>query len=315
MDDFSVFSKKFWKLTQVLLDTTVEAFRFKNPFINAFICSISMVPNLRVSLLGQGFEERIAQHKSVKPAGEWLLSRYSRECLITGVECIPETGPLLVVCNHSGMGDALAVYASLPRTDVYTVVLRQGILKGLPQFEEFCIVIDQEKPALALKKMVSCLREGNTILMFPRGKIEDDPGLDVISAQETIAEWSESIALLARRVPNLAVLPMAVGGVISRQALNNPIVRFYKQQTNRNFLAATLQLMFPIYRDPIASVAYGSPLRGDQITMANVRTEMRRVLRHVYDQQQDLVAAGRLSRIPQHSDVFERINDVNSFSP
>ncbi|MEM8532657.1 MAG: 1-acyl-sn-glycerol-3-phosphate acyltransferase [Chloroflexota bacterium] len=314
MGNFSVFSKKFWKLTQVLLDTTVEAFRFKNLFINAFIRSTSIVPNLRVSLLGRGFEERIAQHKSVKPAGEWLLSKYSQECLIEGAERIPETGPLLVVCNHSGMGDALGVYASLPRTDVYTVVLRQGILKGLPQFEEFCVVIDQEKPALALKQMVGCLREGNTILMFPRGKIEDDPGLDAVSAQATVAEWSESIALLARRVPNLVVLTVAVGGVISRQALNNPIVHFYGQQEHRSFLAATLQLMFPVYRDPIASVVYGSPLRGEEVTMANVRTEMRRILRHVYDQQQDLVAAGRLSRIPQHSEVFERINDANSLS-
>lgn len=314
MGDFSIFSKKFWKLTQVLLYTTVEAFRFKNPFINAFICSISIMPNLRVAYLGHGFESRIIQHRSVKPAGEWLLSVYSRECLITGTESIPEAGPLLVVCNHSGMGDALAVYASLPRTDMYTLVLRQGILKGLPDFEQFCIVIDQKKPALALKQMVGSLREGNTILMFPRGKIEDDPGLDVVSAQATVTEWSESITLLARRVPGLVVLPVAVGGVISRRALRNPIVHFYKQQEHRNFLAATLQMLFPIYRDPIASVVYGSPLCGEQITMANVHTEMRRVLRQVYDQQQDLIAAGRLSDIPHHSETFEGINDTKSLS-
>ena len=46
---------------------------------------------------------------------QWLLSQLVTGVTVRGAEAIPLTGPLIVVSNHPGAYDSVAILASLPR--------------------------------------------------------------------------------------------------------------------------------------------------------------------------------------------------------
>ena len=140
-------------------------------------------------------------------------------------------------------------------------------------------MVDAARPQAAIRNGLRHLRGGGSLLLYPRGEIEPDPALYLDSALESLHEWSRSLTIFARHVPNLAVVPVAVGGVISRRALRHPLVRRYRDHDRRHFLAATFQMMFPIYRDARVSVVFGDALYGERATLQTVRAQMAGLLR------------------------------------
>jgi hypothetical protein len=84
--------------------------------------------------------------------------------------------------------------------------------------------------------------------------------------------------MLARLVPDLTILPVAVSGVISRQALRHPLTRLYRTTKQREWVAATLQVMLPRYRDTRVVVRFGQPIHA-----------LRQPLPAVIDQMRDLI--------------------------
>lgn len=292
------FSPEFRALYAALADTVVDAFKFQQPLLNGLVRVLFAVPTLQIVRLGETYEQTLAADGHNQNAARWLLSVYASAVHQHNADLAPATGPLLVVCNHAGMGDAALVFATLPRTDVYTVVLKRGILNGLRQFNNYIIIVDENNRSAALRAMIRRLRAGQTVLLFPRGQIEEDPGLDLPGALASLPDWSASIELVARQVPDLTVQPVAVGGLISRKALSTPICRAYRTPANRNFLAATFQLMFKSFNDPHVSIAYAPPLRGDAITLPNVQAAMTELLTAIAAEQAALVEQGQLRRLP-----------------
>ena len=192
------------------------------------------------------------------------------------------SGPLLFVANHAGLGDAHAVLASSPRRDTRVLANDFALLPALPNFGRHVIVVDAERPLSALRAGLRHLRGGGSLLLYPRGEIEADPALDLEAALASLAKWSASIELFARHVPGLAVVPVATGGVLSRRALRNRLVRRYRDRDQRHFLAATFQMLFASYRDPVISVAYGRALRGERATREHVLQAMAELLKRVH---------------------------------
>ena len=103
------------------------------------------------------------------------------------------------------------------------------------------------------------LRAGGALLHFPAGEIEPDPAY-YASAVQSLAGWSASIALFARQVPELTILPVAVSGVISLRALRSPLAQLYREGRRRSWVAATLQVMFTRWRDCEVTLRFGAPL-------------------------------------------------------
>ena len=164
-----------------------------------------------------------------------------------------------------------------------------GILPGLGEMRRHVIVVDEGAPYSAMRASLRHLRQGKSLLIYPRGQIEDDPALFLEPALASLAAWSRSIEFFARHVPDLAVAPCAVGGLISRRALRNPVVRQYRDKDKRHFLAATFQMMFPFYRDPVISLHFGRPLRADSATQEAVLRSMAGLLRAVNAEQRSLI--------------------------
>ena len=201
---------------------------------------------------------------------------------------MPLTGPVLFVGNHAGLGDAHALMSASPRRDTHFLANDFGILPGLRAMRRHVIVVDQSQPVASFRACLRHLRAGKSLLLYPRGEIEADPGLHLEAALETLSQWSRSIEHLARHVPDMAIVPFAVGGVLSRRALRNPIVRQYRESGKRHFLAATFQMMFPLYRDPVISLRFGSALSGEGARRDMVLAQMNALLRHVNAEQQEL---------------------------
>lgn len=263
----------------------VDAFCCDHPALRALLHWLCLPFVLELTRLALKMEGMIARDGDLKGACEWLLSIGAASVHVQGAENIPLSGPLLFTANHAGLGDAHALLMSSPRRDTRVLAHDFGILPALPQFRRHVIVVDAERPQPALRASLRHLRGGGSLLLYPRGEIEADPALDLERALAALAQWSDSIRLFARHVPELAVVPVATGGVLSRRALRNWLVRRYRDRDKRHFLAATFQMMFACYRDPVVSLCFGRALRGERATRDHALQEMAELLKRVHTEQ------------------------------
>jgi hypothetical protein len=114
----------------------------------------------------------------------------------------------------------------------------------------------------AVRSVTRHLRRGGTVLTFPGGKIEPDPAV-LPGAAEALERWSESLDLFARLVPGLTVVPAIVSGVLSLTALQNPLIFVRRRPRDREWLAASIQMMTPALRRVTTRVAFGRAVRAE----------------------------------------------------
>ena len=100
-------------------------------------------------------------------------------------------------------------------------------------------------------------------LPSPQGTIEPDPSVRVV---DPLAGWSDSSELLVRLVPETIVLPIAVSGVISRTAHQHRIAKRFADPKEREWAAATLQVLCRHLRDTQTRVVIGEPISSGQFS-------------------------------------------------
>jgi 1-acyl-sn-glycerol-3-phosphate acyltransferase len=193
----------------------------------------------------------------------WIVHTFARRLEIYGAELVPRRGPLLVLSNHPGMSDAMALFTALCRADLKVIVAERKLLRLLPNISSHLVFIpegeDESRGRMSgMRAIAAHLRRGGAALIYPAGRIEPDP-LVMPDAIDALANWSESVTLFARLAPETIVLPVAVGGTISAAALRNPIPRLYRKRRDREWAAATLQVLIPAYRPPVVRVVFAEP--------------------------------------------------------
>ena len=99
-------------------------------------------------------------------------------------------------------------------------------------------------------------------------------------AAEALERWSGSVDLFARLVPNLTVVPVVVSGVLSRAALRNPLIRIRRRRSDREWLAATFQMLLPALRNVTTRVEFGVAIRAGDVDRVSpaVLAETRRLI-------------------------------------
>ena len=280
--------RHFLRLYRAMSASVVDAFCFRNPIIKATLHILCAPFALELTRLGFKMESMIARDDHLKGASEWLVDIGAKGIHVHGAEHVPLTGPVLFVGNHAGLGDAHALLMASPRRDTRILANDFGILPGLRAMRRHLILVDPGQPVASFRAALRQLQAGKSLLLFPRGEIEADPGLDLEAALATLPQWSRSIELLARQVPDLAIVPFAVGGLLSRRALRNPVVRRYRERDRRHFLAATFQMMFPLYRDPVISLRFGQAMAGKAAKRERILAQAAALLRRVHAEQQEL---------------------------
>ena len=187
---------------------------------------------------------------------DWILAHASGGVVATGAEHVPTSGPTLVVANHPGLADAVALLAAMARDDAWIVTADYPFLRALERAKRRFLFVDDR--CTALRHIVRRLRGGDAVVLFPAGRLEPDPAHAPVEAQASLATWSRSVDLIARLVPGICLVPAVVSGAVSRRAFAHPLARRRLPTNERQRMASLLQLALRSFQGDPIEVRFGS---------------------------------------------------------
>lgn len=270
-------------LTELCVEDLILAFgldRLGPGPIRTVLKSLSSIPARRLAGEISTYDDLVGR-AGLSAGGSWMLERLARETVVEGAGGMPREGPLLVASNHPGLADAVALFAAIPREDLRVIAAERPFLSALPNTSLALIPVPpgSRSRSPAIREAARHLKAGGAVLTFPGGEIEPDPAV-LPGAVEALGAWSGSADLFARLVPNLAVVPAVVSGVISRLALRNPLTRIRRRPRDRELLAAAFQVLVPALRNVTTRVEFGIPIRPADRDPVSVRVieEARRIM-------------------------------------
>jgi hypothetical protein len=255
-------------LTRVCSDQLLEAFGLSGEIRPLEL--LARFPAERLARQIATYDEVVGE-SGLAAGGAWALERMARGVKVEGSENVPAEGPILLTANHPGLADSLALFATIRRGDLRVVAAERPFLDALTNTSRYLITVSEGSSGRlgAVRTAARHLKRGGALLTFPGGEIEPDPAV-LPGAQEALGRWSESLDLFARLVPGLTVVPAVVSGVLSPTALRNPLIFVRRQPRDREWLAATLQMLTPALRDVTTRVAFGEPVCAEEVTDGTV---------------------------------------------
>jgi hypothetical protein len=227
--------------------------------------SLARIPARRFSRQLLRFDELAGQH-GLAAAGRYILDEFTGSTHIEGQQHVPPCGPILAVANHPGMVDSMAVCVALEaRPDLKIIAAEREMLQLIPNVRSRLLFVNPRTGGRSglLRDATKHLRQGGALLTFPAGSIEPDPSVRVV---DPLAGWSDSSELFVRLVPETLVLPIVVSGVISRTAQQHRIAKCFADPKEREWAAATLQVLFRHLRDTQTRVVIGEPISSERFT-------------------------------------------------
>jgi 1-acyl-sn-glycerol-3-phosphate acyltransferase len=220
-------------------------------------------------------------------AAHQLCARYGGRVIAEGLELVPKSGPLLLVSNHPGMFDTLAIFATLDRPDLRVVARPQPLLGLLAALAPHLLLLPDEGAGRTggLRQVLQALRADQALLLYPAGHLEPEPmlighhGLNDPASLEPLVSWSNGIGtmvkLAVRQSIPLQVVPVSLSGVLSVQTWRwfGPLLKLRKSLRGREDLTAVLQVAFPGLGPTTIRARYGAPLDAATLTAGDADVE------------------------------------------
>jgi hypothetical protein len=206
--------------------------------------------------------DHYVEHFGLREGMRRVLPYFVCDLKVSGVGHVPEEGPLLVVSNHPGTYDSIAIAASLPRTDLNIIASGFPILRRLPYASRHLIFVSSDLKArmMAVRSAIRHLQDGGAVLLFPSGRVDPDPAC-LPGAPEAMSAWSPSIELFLKKVPHVKVLPTIVSGVLSPKFLTSPFIRLWRgvrdPQTAAEVVQVIIQMLFPQKVRLVPRISFG----------------------------------------------------------
>jgi hypothetical protein len=223
------------------------------------------------------FDDRVGA-AGLAAGSEWLVRRMTSGLEVAHRANVPATGPLLVLANHPGMTDTVALFASLrARPDLRVIAQDRPFLRALTHVAANVIFVadDGASRTRVVRAGVKHLERGGALLTFPAGAIEPDPAVaGARAAIDALQAWSNSFALFARAVPETRIVTAVVSQVISADARRHPLARRRRAIADQEKLAATLQIVWPPYQAMPARVAFSTPQALQGQSLADLRRDI-----------------------------------------
>ena len=166
-----------------------------------FLELLSRIPAQRVAREIANYDQIVGE-SGLSAGGAWALERMVGRVEIEGRERVPTEGSLLLVSNHPGLADAVALFSAIPRPDLRVVAAQWPLLDALPNTSRYLITVAKgsSNRFAVLKSAARHLKHGGALLNFPAGRMEPDPAV-LPGAVEALERWSTSVDLFARLAP------------------------------------------------------------------------------------------------------------------
>src|SRR5919199_1174688 len=251
-------------LTRVCVDDLLSAFGLAGlRYGRRPLELLSRIPARRLARQVATYDGIVGE-SGLGAGGAWILEQMVRSAEVEGRENVPQEGPLLLVANHPGLTDTVALFAAIPRRDLRVVAAERPFLDALPNTSRYLLTMSEVSSGHfgLVRTATRHLRRGGAVLTFPAGEIEPDPAA-LPGAVEALKHWTASADFFVRLVPGLAVVPAVVSGVLPPAALRTPLIFLRRRPKDRQWLAATLQAMAPALHDVTVRVAFGRPIYAD----------------------------------------------------
>jgi 1-acyl-sn-glycerol-3-phosphate acyltransferase len=197
--------------------------------------------------------------QALPDAARWALAHFSVSVEVAGLDRVPRSGPILLVANHPGLTDAMALIAALDRSDLRIVAADYPFLHAMRGLGSRLIFLGSGASQLGWIRAVSRdLRQGAVVLLFPAGRLEPDPA--VLGPRSALLPWSASVDIIRRHAPEAQVVPAAVAGVLSERAFAHPLTRVRRSPLDRQRVATLIQMIDLQCRRVTARIAFGEPI-------------------------------------------------------
>ena len=124
--------------------------------------------------------DRITQEKGFPAGNAWALTNFCDDLQVQHVERIPRHGPLLVVSNHPGTYDSLAIFSLLEGHHIRCVASVIPYLDLLPNVREHFLFTpkdDLRERMLVFRRAIQHLQGGGTLVFFGSGHRDPDPAV------------------------------------------------------------------------------------------------------------------------------------------
>jgi len=196
-----------------------------------------------------------------------ILADLSLKVTVRGAENIPKDGPLLVVSNHPGAYDSVVIMSCIPRKDLKVILSDVALTRAFSAARQYFIFapLDSAGRATALRASLDHLQSGGALLIFAHDEVEPDPEMDS-GAAESIRDWSRSIEIMLRRVPETWLQVAMASGILMSRFLHSPLVKIRKTAPKRQklaeFIQVSQQMVFPRSVQPQMHLSFGTPVKG-----------------------------------------------------
>ena len=141
----------------------------------------------------------------------------------------------------------------------------------------------------ALRESIRHLRAGGALLVFASAQVDPDPAF-LPGAHEALKQWSPSLSLFLRLLPETTIFVAIVSGVLAQPCYRHPLTLLRREQHLKQFLAEFVQVgqqvLFRRRFGLCPLVQFGEPLTAE--VLENAR-DAREVLRAIIVQAASLI--------------------------
>jgi hypothetical protein len=215
-----------------------------------------------------------------------------------GADRIPREGPLILASNHPGGFDSVAILASVPRPDIKVFISDVPFTRVFAEASPYFIYVPKTPGGRqsSLRAGIDHLKAGGSLLIFAHGDVEPDPELASGSA-EAIGDWSRSLEIMARRVPEAWLQTAIASGVLMPKFQRSPLARIRRTLARRQKLAEVLQIirqmLFPRTVRVDVHLSFGRPVKAGDLAGGDFMPAVARLARGLLDEHMASLGGGR----------------------
>ena len=242
--------QEIYALSQYLIDEIINAAGLKKSvWTHRFLDFLLRNVTTHLATICVITDQKIASDGFPAATG-WMASHWIRQVSTRGAETIPQKGPLLVVSNHVGAYDILVVPSQINRRDIKIIASDTPFFKRLTNASQHMIYAsnDPGKRMIAARQGMAHLKGGGALLLFGTGLIDPDPAI-YPHAETEIGNWSASIDLFLRQVPQAQVVISILSGILMPKWAHSPLTRLRRVEWQKRRIAeygqVLSQLFFP----------------------------------------------------------------------